>query len=60
MKESQKIIEEMIDGLEKPENNILTSDYVCHRDIPDVEDSFTVCGEDPDVTYLVTVHKIDL
>lgn len=70
-KELNKIKGLMIDSLEEPtpeiiegkKRIILRGEFVCHEDIPypiAFDRSFTVCGEDTDVVYLVMIQKIDL
>ncbi len=71
-KEAAKIMRMMINALEVPKEEvvngkkrtILSGDFVCHEDILGKEighgwdDSFTVCGDDPDVSYLVAVQIV--
>jgi hypothetical protein len=63
--EINTIAEAMMQGLEKVEKKtgILRGDFVCHdgdTKMSDFDRDFIVCGEDPDVAYLVMIQKIDL
>lgn len=71
-KEAEKIMRLMINSLELPKKEVvkgkkqvvLTGDFVCHEDILGKKigggwyDSFSVCGENPDVSYLVAIQIV--
>lgn len=66
IKEAKKIKNLMMQSLEEvDENNILQGEFVCHEDILGKEigqgwhDSFSVCGEDDGVTYLIGIQIIN-